>query len=79
MAVARQGKFEHGLGIGERSDGRGLPYYWLEFIGEPPVEQPGTDIAALSNNSIAISPIRMDMTDHGSMDMLRNVLKDVTL
>lgn len=79
IAVSRQGKFEHGLGIGERSDGRGLPYYWLEFIGEPPVEQPGTDIAALSSNRIAVSPIRMDMTDHASLDMLTNALKDVSL
>ncbi|CAG0911809.1 unnamed protein product, partial [Cyprideis torosa] len=38
--VATQGKFDHGLGIGERADGRGLPYYWLEFIGEPPAHQP---------------------------------------
>ncbi|EFL90379.1 5'/3'-nucleotidase SurE [Ahrensia sp. R2A130] len=79
IAVSTQGKFEHGLGIGERADGRGLPYYWLEFIGEPPVNQPGTDIAALAENRIAVSPIRMDMTDHGTMDMMRDTLKDVSL
>ncbi|MEP0945221.1 MAG: 5'/3'-nucleotidase SurE [Rhizobiaceae bacterium] len=69
-AIVTQGKFEHGLGIGERSDGRGRPYYWLEFIGQPPIHQPGTDIDALINNQIAITPVRMDMTNHEFMDQL---------
>lgn len=73
-AIVAQGKFEHGLGIGERSDGRGLPYYWLEFIGEQPSPQPGTDIDALANNKIAITPVRMDMTNHGIMANLKGKL-----
>ncbi|MEM9677329.1 MAG: 5'/3'-nucleotidase SurE [Pseudomonadota bacterium] len=72
--VAAQGKFEHGLGIGKRQDGRGLPYYWLEFMGHPPDDQPGTDIQALRSNHIAITPVRMDMTDHASLDTLRTHL-----
>ncbi|MEE9313312.1 MAG: 5'/3'-nucleotidase SurE [Rhizobiaceae bacterium] len=73
--VAAQGKFEHGLGIGARSDGRGLPYYWLEFIGQPPAPQPGSDIDALSENKVAITPVRMDMTNHEFMGNLRNVIE----
>ncbi|MDD9910631.1 MAG: 5'/3'-nucleotidase SurE [Ahrensia sp.] len=71
VSVVAQGKFEHGLGVGRRADGRGLPYYWLEFIGEPPKHQPGTDIEALNDNRIAVTPVRMDMTDHtylGALD-----------
>lgn len=73
--VASQGKFEHGLGIGERADGRGMPYYWLEFIGKPPVHQPGTDIDALVNKQIAITPVRMDMTHHAFLKNLKAHLK----
>lgn len=73
-AVVKQGKFEHGLGIGERADGRGLPYYWLEFIGTQPSHQPGTDIDALASNQIAITPVRMDMTNHGIMANLQETL-----
>lgn len=69
--VASQGKFEHGLGIGRRSDGRGLPYYWLQFIGEQPDHQPGTDIEALSDGRIAVTPVRMDMTNHAFLGELR--------
>lgn len=69
--VAAQGKFEHGLGIGRRADGRGLPYYWLEFIGEQPDHQPGTDIAAIAADKIAVTPVRMDMTHHACLDELK--------
>ncbi|MEM9733755.1 MAG: 5'/3'-nucleotidase SurE [Pseudomonadota bacterium] len=75
--VCAQGKFEHGLGIGQRADGRGLPYYWLEFIGEPPTHQPGTDIEALANNQVAITPVRMDMTDHGFMEALQTRVGEI--
>lgn len=74
--VCRQGKFEHGLGVGERRDGRGLPYFWLQFQGNPPAHQPGTDIAALAAKRIAVTPVRMDMTDHGRLDALRGRLGD---
>ena len=74
-AIVSQGKFEHGLGIGERADGRGMPYYWLEFIGKPPSPQPGTDITAIASNQVAVSPIRMDMTNHGFMDEMRKRLE----
>ncbi|MDA8869763.1 5'/3'-nucleotidase SurE [Rhizobiaceae bacterium] len=72
--VGRQGKFEHGLGIGERKDGRGLPYYWLEFQGDPPRDQPGTDIAALAANKIAVTPLHTDMTHHDLMAKVAETL-----
>ncbi len=72
--IVSQGKYEHGLGIDKRSDGRGMPYYWLDFIGKPPARQPGTDIEALANNEIGITPVRMDMTNHAFMDDLRSKL-----
>ncbi len=75
-ALVAQGKFEHGLGIGRRSDGRGLPYYWLEFIGEQPAHQPGTDIQALNEKKVAITPVRMDMTDHSFLGELKDRLGD---
>ena len=71
VAFVSQGKFEHGLGIGQRSDGRGLPYYWLEFLGKPPGPQSGTDIQALNENRISVTPVRMDMTDHRFLDELK--------
>lgn len=71
-AFVRQGSFEHGLGIEERQDGRGLSYYWLKFQGSPPQLESGTDIAAIADKQIAITPIRMDMTDHRMLASMQN-------
>ncbi|MFD0917903.1 5'/3'-nucleotidase SurE [Pseudahrensia aquimaris] len=73
--IATQGKFDHGLGIEKRQDGRGLSYYWLKFIGEQPGEQPGSDIEALAQDRVAITPVRMDMTNHAYLDDLRSALE----
>ena len=72
--MVRQGKFNHGLGIDERNDARGMSYYWLKFIGETPDEQPGTDIAALDSNHVAITPVRLDMTNHEFLGELQSKL-----
>jgi len=75
VAVATQGKFEHGLGVGQRADGRGLPYYWLEFIGKTPHDQPGSDFDAVRDNMIAVTPVRMDMTNHAFIETLSEKLR----
>lgn len=74
--IAVQGKFSHSLGIDERSDGRGMPYYWLKFDGQPPETQPGSDIDALRENRIAITPVRLDLTNHPWMQTLRDRFED---
>ncbi len=74
--VTRQGKFEHGLGIDKRTDRRGVHYYWLEFIGDQPHSQPGTDIDALHENRIAVTPVRMDMTNHAWLETLNASLEN---
>lgn len=49
----------------ERRDPRGNPYYWIG--GEPPTgltDEVGTDLWALANGYISITPIHLDMTNH---------------
>ena len=70
--VVKQGKFTHGLGIDARTDGRGINYYWLKFIGEHPDHQPDTDIEALDVGKIAITPVNLDMTDYSYLEELKN-------
>ncbi len=65
IAVASQGRHaQDRLHIEERKDGRGNPYYWIAYrrYGPPQMEN-GTDIAALEENCIAVTPLRLDMTD----------------
>lgn len=55
----------------ERLDPRGRRYYWMG--GEVPtgVVEEGTDIGALAAGRVSITPIRLDLTDYGEMETLR--------
>ncbi len=49
---------------GPRQDGRGNPYYWIAFSRTELVNLPeGTDLAALAEKRISITPLRLDLTD----------------
>lgn len=55
----------------ERKNPRGFTYYWLtgSFSGIDE-ENPDTDKWALNNGYIAVTPIKLDMTDYDLMDYL---------
>jgi 5'-nucleotidase len=73
VEIATQGKFEHALKMEKRHDGRGRPYYWVVFDGEPTEGQPGSDIAAIDNNKIAVTPLQMNLTDSKVVSMLNTL------
>jgi 5'-nucleotidase len=75
VAVANQGKLAHSLWVDERKDGRGFPYYWLAFTREPPEELPGTDITAIRDNRIAVTPLHLDFTAYEVRDRLQKALQ----
>ncbi len=54
--VTRQGKLDYALGIEERQDGRGLPYFWLKFGRQSGPEMDGSDLAALREGFISVTP-----------------------
>ena len=58
----------------KRVDPRGKTYYWMagELISEP--VDANTDIAAVRNNKISITPVTYDMTRVGFMDELETEL-----
>ena len=57
-----------------RVDPRGKVYYWMagEFIKSDPTD--GTDINAIRNNMISITPLTFDITKHELMPQLRKEL-----
>jgi 5'-nucleotidase len=65
VAVSAQGKRDQQLlHIDPRHDGRGNPYYWIAYMrGGRPTGRDGTDLYALADNRIAITPLRLDLTD----------------
>ena len=64
----------------ERVDPRGRPYYWIGGLPPKGVAEHGTDIWALENNLISVTPINLDMTSHRMIDELRRwQLEDMSL
>lgn len=61
-SITRQGQLTHGLYLDKRQDGLGNPYFWLSYRRQPQEIIEGTDLAALRQNRISITPIRMDLT-----------------
>ena len=76
IAVTSQGKrAQEWIRIEPRHDGRGNPYYWVAFArGEQATALHGTDLSALAAGRIAVTPLRLDMTDEPFMTRLAEVL-----
>ena len=53
-----------------RKDSKGTPYYWLTTDRSKVSLEPNTDIWALENNYISLTPLCLDMTD-------KNYLKNI--
>jgi 5'-nucleotidase len=72
FAITAQGKRDQELlRIEARHDGRGNPYYWLAFARRSRFnERDGTDLSAIADNSIAITPLRLNLTDEPFMTRL---------
>ncbi|MCM2293661.1 5'/3'-nucleotidase SurE [Allorhizobium sp. BGMRC 0089] len=74
VEVTSQGKLDFGLSVEERLDGRGLPYYWLRFGDRKGNFRAGTDIRALRDRKISVTPLKLDMTDYAVQDNIAAVL-----
>ena len=74
IEVTSQGKLDFGLSIEERADGRGFPYYWLRFGRETSELVPGTDMAALRDRRISVTPLKLDLTAHEVRESLQKAL-----
>lgn len=74
IEVTGQGKLDFGLTIDERQDGRGFPYYWLRFGERHGDFRAGTDIHALKNNRISVTPLKLDLTDYTVLDRVKRAL-----
>ena len=76
ISVASQGKRDAQLlHIDARHDGRGNPYYWIAYArGVKPAGKHGTDLAALADDRISITPLRLDLTDEPFLSKLAGLL-----
>lgn len=72
--VTNQGRLAHGLQVEQRRDGRGFPYYWLCFRRESEDYGEETDIHALANGYVSVTPLQLDMTAYAAKRRLSQAL-----
>ena len=67
------------LHIDKRQDGRGNPYYWIAYSRQNAIQpEDGTDMAALDERCIAVTPLRIDITDEPTMAGLAAIFDKAT-
>jgi 5'-nucleotidase len=72
--VTSQGRLVHSLWLDERRDGRGIPYYWMRFGREPAESKAGSDLEALRNGFVSVTPLHLDLTAYEVKDRLAKAL-----
>jgi len=71
IRVCRQGLRDYGrLRIVQRKDPRGYDYYWFGL--GPMVQTPGhqTDLEAIADGYVSVTPLHLDLTHDGSIEAL---------
>jgi 5'-nucleotidase len=74
VEVTNQGfRSEHHTRRHRREDLRGRPYYWMGFHGVPGEPRNGTDLAAIQEGRISLTPLHIDLTHRETVDRLHGL------
>ncbi len=71
VLITRLGKRIYHDELIERIDPRGRTYYWLGGNSVQDEMEDGTDVSALQDGYVSITPIHLDLTNHRILDKLR--------
>jgi len=75
VEVTRQGFRDiHNMRAEKRTDLRGRDYYWMGFTARRPTVAAGTDIAAVLDGKISVTPLHIDLTHGPTVHALKEVL-----
>jgi len=75
VEVTRQGFRDIGeMHAVRRTDLRGRDYYWMSFRGTPQEHARGTDLRAMDDGKISVTPLHIDLTHMPSIHDLKGVL-----
>jgi 5'-nucleotidase len=75
FAVTHQGKRVLGDNLTEGVDPRGRPYYWIGPAKPAGGTTPGSDLCALEENRISITPVHLNLTNVPVVEALRPVFE----
>jgi 5'-nucleotidase len=71
IRVVRQGFHDYGRGsLIEGTDPRGRPYYWFGLHDVEHTLDHGTDLEAVGDGYVSVTPLQLDLTHHASIGLL---------
>lgn len=71
VRVVAQGLRDYGrLKLDRRTDPRGNPYFWFGLASVPQTPAHATDVEAVIDGHIAVTPLHLDLTHHASLNAL---------
>ncbi len=69
--ITRQGLRVYRDVLDRRLDPRGRPYYWIGGEAPTGISEEGTDVGALAEGYVSITPLQLDLTNYKAMDVLK--------
>ncbi len=75
IKVTKQGKRIYGEEVVEKTDPRGKRYYWIGGNNLGYVEIPDSDIVAVKDGWVSVTPIKLDLTCYECMEQLAATLE----
>ncbi len=79
MALTRQGKRRYDDVIVEKLDPRGRAYYWIGGGNMQFEDIPGTDLHAVHQGQVSVTPLHLDLTNYRSFQQLASWPLDLSL
>ncbi|MCS6881739.1 MAG: 5'/3'-nucleotidase SurE [Oscillochloridaceae bacterium] len=71
IRIARLGRRSYRDELVVRYDPRGRPYYWINGSEPEDHADDGTDVAAVAEGYVSLTPVHMDLTSHYWLEVLR--------
>jgi 5'-nucleotidase len=71
IRITRQGLRVYRDLLVSREDPRGRPYYWIGGDAPTGVPEEGTDIGALADGAVSVTPLHLDLTAYLAMEEIR--------
>lgn len=71
IRITRQGLRVYRDELDTRIDPRGRPYYWIGGQWPTGIPDEGTDIGALEEGYVSVTPLQLDLTDYERLQRLR--------
>jgi len=71
VRVCRQGRRSGGIALVEGLDPKNRPYIWIGDFTSDATTEPGTDLEAVYERAIAVTPLHLDLTHEVGLELLR--------